>query len=98
VYPAHHAGCASAGILRMRTARVGLSQTAGQWISRFPCRWLVKYVYPDCGFWMLKRNVADGKIRAPVEGRDLYEGRSQARGAARQAKIVPDPCSRFGAR
>jgi 5-methyltetrahydropteroyltriglutamate--homocysteine methyltransferase len=35
----------------------------------------VKYVHPDCGFWMLKRNIADGKIRALVSGRDLYEGR-----------------------
>jgi hypothetical protein len=24
---------------------------------------------------MLKRNIADGKIRALVKGRDLYEGR-----------------------
>jgi 5-methyltetrahydropteroyltriglutamate--homocysteine methyltransferase len=36
----------------------------------------VKYIHPDCGFWMLKRNIADGKIRALVKGRDLYEGRS----------------------
>jgi 5-methyltetrahydropteroyltriglutamate--homocysteine methyltransferase len=36
----------------------------------------VKYVHPDCGFWMLKRNMADGKIRALVKGRDLFEGRS----------------------
>ncbi len=35
----------------------------------------VKYIHPDCGFWMLPRNVADGKIRALVAGRDLYEGR-----------------------
>ena len=35
----------------------------------------VKYVNPDCGFWMLKRPIADGKIRALVAGRDLYEGR-----------------------
>ena len=35
----------------------------------------VKYVHPDCGFWMLKRNMADGKIGALVKGRDLYEGR-----------------------
>jgi 5-methyltetrahydropteroyltriglutamate--homocysteine methyltransferase len=35
----------------------------------------VKYVHPDCGFWMLPRNVADGKIRALVAGRDLYLGR-----------------------
>ncbi len=36
----------------------------------------VHYVHPDCGFWMLKRNIADGKIRALVLGRDQYEGRS----------------------
>ena len=35
----------------------------------------VKYVHPDCGFWMLKRNMADGKIGALAKGRDLYEGR-----------------------
>jgi 5-methyltetrahydropteroyltriglutamate--homocysteine methyltransferase len=36
----------------------------------------VKYIHPDCGFWMLKRSIADGKIRALVAGRDLYEGRA----------------------
>jgi 5-methyltetrahydropteroyltriglutamate--homocysteine methyltransferase len=36
----------------------------------------VKYIHPDCGFWMLKRSISDGKIRALVQGRDLYEGRS----------------------
>jgi 5-methyltetrahydropteroyltriglutamate--homocysteine methyltransferase len=35
----------------------------------------VHYVHPDCGFWMLKRSVADAKMRALVEGRDLYLGR-----------------------
>jgi 5-methyltetrahydropteroyltriglutamate--homocysteine methyltransferase len=39
----------------------------------------IRYVHPDCGFWMLKRNIADGKIRALVEGRDLFEGRSKIR-------------------
>jgi len=34
----------------------------------------IKYVHPDCGLWMLKRSIADGKIRALVAGRDLYEG------------------------
>ncbi len=34
----------------------------------------IKYVHPDCGFWMLPRSVADGKMRALVEGRDLYLG------------------------
>ena len=28
---------------------------------------------------MLKRNIADGKIRALVAGRDLYEGRGATR-------------------
>ncbi len=36
----------------------------------------VRYVHPDCGFWMLKRSVADRKIAALVKGRDLYLGRS----------------------
>ena len=36
----------------------------------------VRYIHPDCGFWMLKRNIADGKIRALAQGRDLYEGRA----------------------
>ncbi len=36
----------------------------------------VRYIHPDCGFWMLKRSIADGKIRALVAGRDLYEGRN----------------------
>jgi 5-methyltetrahydropteroyltriglutamate--homocysteine methyltransferase len=36
----------------------------------------VKYIHPDCGFWMLKRSIADGKIRALKRGRDLYEGRN----------------------
>jgi 5-methyltetrahydropteroyltriglutamate--homocysteine methyltransferase len=35
----------------------------------------IRYVHPDCGFWMLRRSVADAKIAALVEGRDLYEGR-----------------------
>ena len=39
----------------------------------------VRYVHPDCGFWMLKRNMADGKMRALVAGRDLYEGRAARR-------------------
>jgi len=36
----------------------------------------IRYIHPDCGFWMLKRNIADGKIRALVEGRNHYEGRT----------------------
>jgi 5-methyltetrahydropteroyltriglutamate--homocysteine methyltransferase len=35
----------------------------------------VRYVHPDCGFWMLKRSVADRKIAMLAKGRDLYLGR-----------------------
>ena len=34
----------------------------------------IKYIHPDCGFWMLKRNIADGKIRALVQGRNRHHG------------------------
>ena len=34
------------------------------------------YIHPDCGFWMLQRSVADRKMRAIVQGRDLFEGRT----------------------
>ena len=33
------------------------------------------WVHPDCGFWMLKRSIADRKIANLVRGRDLYLGR-----------------------
>jgi len=36
----------------------------------------VRYIHPDCGFWMLHRSVADRKIQALTAGRDLYLGRS----------------------
>jgi 5-methyltetrahydropteroyltriglutamate--homocysteine methyltransferase len=35
----------------------------------------VRYIHPDCGFWMLKRSIADRKIAALAKGRDLFEGR-----------------------
>jgi len=35
----------------------------------------LRYIHPDCGFWMLHRSVVDRKMRALVEGRDLFEGR-----------------------
>jgi 5-methyltetrahydropteroyltriglutamate--homocysteine methyltransferase len=46
----------------------------------------VRYIHPDCGFWMLKRNMADGKTRALVAGRDLYEGR-HASSASRMPRM-----------
>ena len=38
----------------------------------------VRYIHPDCGFWMLKRGIADAKIRALALGRDRFEGRATA--------------------
>jgi 5-methyltetrahydropteroyltriglutamate--homocysteine methyltransferase len=35
----------------------------------------VGWAHPDCGFWMLKRSVADRKMAALVAGRDKYLGR-----------------------
>jgi 5-methyltetrahydropteroyltriglutamate--homocysteine methyltransferase len=32
----------------------------------------IGWVHPDCGFWMLPRTVADGKMRSLVEGRDRF--------------------------
>ena len=34
----------------------------------------VIWIHPDCGFWMLKRSVADRKIAALAAGRDKYLG------------------------
>jgi 5-methyltetrahydropteroyltriglutamate--homocysteine methyltransferase len=34
----------------------------------------VRWIHPDCGFWMLKRPIADAKIRALTAGRDRFEG------------------------
>jgi len=35
----------------------------------------IRWVHPDCGFWMNKRSVADRKMEALVKGRDLFLGR-----------------------
>jgi 5-methyltetrahydropteroyltriglutamate--homocysteine methyltransferase len=34
------------------------------------------YIHPDCGFWMLQRSVVDRKMKALVDGRNLFEGRA----------------------
>jgi 5-methyltetrahydropteroyltriglutamate--homocysteine methyltransferase len=43
----------------------------------------VRWVHPDCGFWMLLRSVADRKMRALVQGRDLYAGTAAQSHSAR---------------
>lgn len=52
----------------------------------------IRYVHPDCGFWMLKRSIADGKMRALVAGRDLFEGSTNGSAASieRPVSIASD--------
>ncbi len=38
----------------------------------------IRWVHPDCGFWMLKRSVVDRKIASLAKGRDLYLGRARS--------------------
>ena len=35
----------------------------------------IQYIHPDCGFWMLKRSVADRKMQALVQGRNEFLGK-----------------------
>lgn len=35
----------------------------------------IRWVHPDCGFWMLQRSVADRKMEALVQGRNLFLGK-----------------------
>lgn len=42
----------------------------------------VRWVHPDCGFWMLPRSVADRKMAALVRGRDLFLGTASGAGGA----------------
>lgn len=37
----------------------------------------IRWVHPDCGFWMLQRSVADRKMHSLAKGRDLFLGLSQ---------------------
>jgi 5-methyltetrahydropteroyltriglutamate--homocysteine methyltransferase len=41
----------------------------------------VRWIHPDCGFWMLKRSVVDRKIAALPKGRDLFLGRRRSASA-----------------
>ncbi|MEZ4729722.1 MAG: hypothetical protein R3E79_21540 [Caldilineaceae bacterium] len=38
----------------------------------------IRWVHPDCGFWMLPRSVADRKMATLVQGRDLFLGIKQS--------------------
>ena len=34
----------------------------------------IRWVHPDCGFWMLQRSIADRKMESLAQGRDLFLG------------------------
>ena len=38
----------------------------------------IRWVHPDCGFWMLQRSVADRKMKVLAEGRNSFLGLTQA--------------------
>ena len=38
----------------------------------------IHYIHPDCGFWMLQRSVADRKMKALSDGRDLFYDRKES--------------------
>jgi 5-methyltetrahydropteroyltriglutamate--homocysteine methyltransferase len=68
------------GVIDIKTTEIESADAVARFIERAEKvigAGRVTYVHPDCGFWMLKRSIADGKIRALVAGRDLYEGRSR---------------------
>lgn len=38
----------------------------------------IHYIHPDCGFWMLQRSVADRKMKALSDGRNLFYDRKES--------------------
>jgi 5-methyltetrahydropteroyltriglutamate--homocysteine methyltransferase len=70
------------GVIDIKSTVIETADTIARRIEQAEAvlgRGRVKYIHPDCGFWMLKRSIADGKIRALTAGRDLYEGRAPTR-------------------
>jgi 5-methyltetrahydropteroyltriglutamate--homocysteine methyltransferase len=79
------------GVVDIKSTEIESADTIARQIERAeaalgPGR--IKYINPDCGFWMLKRTIADGKMRALVAGRDLYEGRSAPKKAELEQNTV----------
>jgi 5-methyltetrahydropteroyltriglutamate--homocysteine methyltransferase len=65
------------GVIDIKDNQVELPETVAgriEDIARRVGAERIKYVHPDCGFWMLPRSVADAKMRALVAGRDLFVG------------------------
>jgi 5-methyltetrahydropteroyltriglutamate--homocysteine methyltransferase len=72
------------GVIDIKSTVIESADTIARTIERAEAaigRGRITYIHPDCGFWMLKRNIADGKIAALVAGRNLFEGRRGVRAA-----------------
>jgi 5-methyltetrahydropteroyltriglutamate--homocysteine methyltransferase len=66
------------GVVDIKSNRVESPDDIARAIGRAQARLgagRVRFVHPDCGFWMLQRSVADRKIEALVRGRDTFLGR-----------------------
>lgn len=64
------------GVIDIKATEVESADTVARAIERAETvlgAGRIRYIHPDCGFWMLKRSIADGKIRALSAGRDLFE-------------------------
>lgn len=76
------------GVIDIKSTVIETAETVARRIEKaagFVGADRIKYVHPDCGFWMLKRSIADGKMRSLVAGRDLFEGSTTARPPEREA-------------
>lgn len=65
------------GVIDIKDNEVESADTVAQRIEeavRVLGRERIRWVHPDCGFWMLSRSVADRKMAALVAGRDLFLG------------------------
>ncbi|MFV1958550.1 MAG: cobalamin-independent methionine synthase II family protein [Planctomycetota bacterium] len=67
-----------ASVIDVKTTVVESPETVARRIESAAKRFgeeRIACVNPDCGFWMLPRSVAEAKIRALVQGRDIHAGR-----------------------
>jgi 5-methyltetrahydropteroyltriglutamate--homocysteine methyltransferase len=65
------------GVIDIKVNTVETPELVAQRIesaAKYVGRERIKWVHPDCGFWMNKRSIADRKMESLVKGRDLYLG------------------------
>jgi 5-methyltetrahydropteroyltriglutamate--homocysteine methyltransferase len=65
------------GVIDIKDNEVESADTVARRIERAvevlgPSR--IRWIHPDCGFWMLQRSVADRKMGALVAGRNAFLG------------------------